>query len=238
MFNFKSWFVRKSVRSNLVRFSGSPDCCSDNKIQDFEACSSVKYQNKVLAEEHHLGRGRPWALGRDYFDFLISNKLINRSDRVLELGCGEGRLGIWLIGYLNKGRYFGQDIECRPLLVFKEYEMFLHGLNYKAPTLICGELSEAGDASGYMNKFNVVLDLYATQRIKQAEILNAYRSLVCLLDVSGSIISASKPALSEADIYSLGLDIQFIGEAECELLGKFKYSKSKNRWYKLVKNRC
>jgi hypothetical protein len=56
----------------------------------------------MLAEEYHRAYGRPWVLGRCYFDELMAPQ-VRPSDRVLDLGCGAGRVGIWLIPFLDIG---------------------------------------------------------------------------------------------------------------------------------------
>src|SRR5688500_16008680 len=51
-------------------------------------------------EDHHRAYGHPWCVGRAYFDAMIHFGL--RPDhRVLDFGCGAGRLGIWAAAYLN-----------------------------------------------------------------------------------------------------------------------------------------
>ena len=69
---------------------------------------SVDDFKRYLAEEHHRWYGRPWCIGRSYFDFLLGRGL-ERGHRVLDFGCGAGRLGIWLIGHLEAGQYNGVD---------------------------------------------------------------------------------------------------------------------------------
>ena len=49
-----------------------------------------KYEHPDLDEAHHSAYGRPWCLGRDYFDFLVNDLGLRRRDRVLDFGCGSG----------------------------------------------------------------------------------------------------------------------------------------------------
>src|SRR5207248_6045542 len=67
-----------------------------------------------LNEIHHLQYGRPWALGRYVFEFLVESGC--RPDhRVLDFGCGALRAGVHVIPYLNAGNYFGVDPHLRSL---------------------------------------------------------------------------------------------------------------------------
>jgi len=89
----------------------------------------------LLDESHHRQYLRPWAIGRGYFDYLIEAGL-KPSHTVLDFGYGAGRLGIWLIGYLNRDRYIGIDSHMLSLQAFAEYEIPLHGLASKRPRLV------------------------------------------------------------------------------------------------------
>ncbi|MEZ5922800.1 MAG: methyltransferase [Hyphomicrobiaceae bacterium] len=80
-----------------------------------------------LDEEHHRFYGRPWAVGRTYYDFLVEMGL-KASDHVLDFGCGAGRLGIWLIQYLEAGHYVGTDHHWSAIEAFARYEVPLHDL--------------------------------------------------------------------------------------------------------------
>jgi hypothetical protein len=59
-------------------------------------------------ELHHKSYGRPWCLGRDHFNYLISRGL-KPSETFLDLGCGALRTVIFVIPYLDAGRYYSVE---------------------------------------------------------------------------------------------------------------------------------
>jgi SAM-dependent methyltransferase len=131
------------------------------------AYKSVKGREKkpiamslFLAEQHHLYYGRPWFLGRYCFDYLVKAGL-KPHHRFLDLGCGAGRVGTWLIRYLDAGNYFGIDSHLPSLAAFSGYELPLHDLANKQPRLMW---SKDFDAVAFGVKFDVLLELSVTQR--------------------------------------------------------------------------
>lgn len=104
----------------------------------------------LVTERHHHAYGSPWCLGREQFDQLVRRGL--RPDhRVGDLGCGALRTGIWLIDYLEAGRYFGIDAHRKSLEAGARYEIPLHGLEAKAPRLLL-------DADFSLDHFGVRFD--------------------------------------------------------------------------------
>ncbi len=90
---------------------------------------------RFIRERHHHHYGRPWCLGRDQFDCLVDSGL-EPHHRLLDLGCGALRTGVWAIPYLDADRYFGIDAHCRSLEAARSYEIPLHGLEGKRPRLL------------------------------------------------------------------------------------------------------
>jgi SAM-dependent methyltransferase len=89
-------------------------------------------------EEHHDAYKKPWCLGRDQFNYLLSRGL-QPDHRVLDFGCGAMRVGIWLVAYLNAGRYYGIEPHYKSLEAAVRYEIPLHGLAAKLPRLLCDD---------------------------------------------------------------------------------------------------
>lgn len=78
-------------------------------------------------------RERWLALGRLQFDYLLDSGL-ERSHRVLEIGCGNLRAGWRLIEYLDVGGYTGVDVSPEILLSAQDV-LVEYGLQDKLPRL-------------------------------------------------------------------------------------------------------
>lgn len=86
-------------------------------------------------ESHHRSYGRPWCLGRDHLDYLVSRGLRPR-DNFLDLGCGALRTGIFVIPYLEADRYYGVEAHRLSLEAAVNYEIPLNNLAPKNPRLL------------------------------------------------------------------------------------------------------
>jgi len=129
------------VRQRLQRKRSRGSCWSK---QDINWLKKPKIENLLrlaetcqeeitisqLEEKHHRYYGRPWILGRVYFDQLIDLGL-KVDDEVLEVGCGAGRLGARLINYLENGKYYGIDNDIEGLNAFNNYEVVYWGCEEK-----------------------------------------------------------------------------------------------------------
>lgn len=60
---------------------------------------------ELLVEEHHSNYGKPWAGGRDVFEFLAESSHLTPNSRVLEIGCGTLRVGLHFIRYLDSEHF-------------------------------------------------------------------------------------------------------------------------------------
>jgi SAM-dependent methyltransferase len=88
---------------------------------------------------HRDAVGGLWEeIGKLSFDFLRSQGL-SSSTTVLDIGCGCLRVGVYLVRYLEPGRYFGVDISEDLLEVGYERELRPLGLAGKLPrhNLLC-----------------------------------------------------------------------------------------------------
>ena len=67
-------------------------------------------QDKLALEDPKVAVGGRWEeLGKLQFDFLL-DKGLQPQHRLLDLGCGSLRAGLWFIRYLECGNYYGMDI--------------------------------------------------------------------------------------------------------------------------------
>jgi SAM-dependent methyltransferase len=139
----------------------------------------------LVAEEHHRWYGKAWLMGRLRFDFLIANGLTPR-DRLLDLGCGAGRLGIWLIPYLEPGHYFGIDNHLWSLVAFSAYEIWIHGVTARRPRLL---LDADFRVEHFGERFDVVIDVSVTRHLSDETFRRAYARLRSVLAPGGRIFS-------------------------------------------------
>jgi SAM-dependent methyltransferase len=159
--------------------------------------------NEFLTESHHQYYGRPWILGRFYFDQMVRRSL-KPTDRLLDLGCGSGRVAIWLIPYLQKSRYFGVDTHLRSLVAFAEYEALLHDLLPKSPRLLLDNKFSFGH---FETEFDVMLDFSVTWGLLPDQIKLAYTQAHRHLRQGGRVMLAGKPRLSPEQLKSLGFEL-------------------------------
>ncbi|MGN6539133.1 MAG: class I SAM-dependent methyltransferase [Mesorhizobium sp.] len=158
---------------------------------------------RFLDEEHHKFYGRPWAIGREYFEFL-KQKNIKNTDYVLDFGCGGGRLGIFIVPYIKPGRYTGIDRHWEALDAFARYEIPLHGLARQRPRLV---LDGSLKISKLGTTFDVILDCYASFHMKDADRLRLYKEFAASLRDTGRIFVPHSPKLSDGELASIGLEV-------------------------------
>jgi SAM-dependent methyltransferase len=139
----------------------------------------------LIDEKHHRSCAQPWILGRTRFEFLLAQGLQPR-DRVLDFGCGAGRVGVWLIAYLEPGRYFGIDAHLRSLVAFSAYEIRLHGLEAKRPRLL-HDADFRFDHFG--ERFDVVIDSSVSRHLSDDRFRQALAQLPQVLAPGGRVFS-------------------------------------------------
>lgn len=183
---------------------------------------------RYLAEDHHRLYGRPWCIGRSYFEFLRRAGL--RADqRVLDFGCGAGRIGIWLIPFLQHGHYVGVDHHWIALDAFARYEIPLHGLGESAPRLV---LDDSLDIARLDERFDAILDCYVSFHLGADARMRLYRGFAQALRPGGRIFLPHAPTLDEGQLSSLGLAI---ADARLQpspfLAGHFPEAKASDHWH-------
>ena len=186
----------------------------------------ARIDSRFVLEEHHSHYGRPWCLGRDHFEFLLSRGC-RPQHKVLDLGCGALRTGIWLIPYLNAGCYFGIDAHRPSLAAGAEYEIPLHGLADKGPRLL-------HTADFRCDHFGVTFDwVIAFSLFNRLDLLAARQALqrVCgsLADRGRILIGGAKPFRPEPLLKLLPLHVDGRFAQPCRFL------RSTNHWVEIVK---
>jgi SAM-dependent methyltransferase len=163
--------------------------------------NAVIAPESLVREEHHGIYGRPWVLGRCYFDELVSRGL-KPTDRVLDLGCGAGRVGVYLIPFLDSGRYFGVDWHLSSLVAFSAYEAMVHGLAKKQPTLM---LDDSFRVDRFGVPFDVVLDFNTSVHLPTDQRITLFRNAVHTCTPGARLFMPRKPKVDMDLLAELGL---------------------------------
>ena len=159
---------------------------------------------------HHRWYRQTWFKGRFRFDFLVAHGLSPR-DCLLDLGCGAGRLGIWLIPYLDPGHYFGVDSHLRSLVAFSAYEIALHGLAARRPRLL---LDADFRFDFFGERFDVVVDVSVTRYLSSRAFERAYAQVRSVLAPGGRVfVSGLAPDRLER-LRSQGFELLLEGTPE------------------------
>lgn len=153
-----------------------------------------------ITEPHHMFYGRPWITGRYHFDAILSLGL-DPTSRVLDLGCGAGRTGVWLIRHLRPRRYHGIEAHLGSLIAFADYECPLHGLEPKQPRLMH---DDKFGIEGFGVRFDVALDLYMTPWMTPEATTEAFSKVARQCRPGARLIMANPPKLSDDEMEAIG----------------------------------
>ncbi|MCI5047572.1 MAG: class I SAM-dependent methyltransferase [Aquisalinus sp.] len=157
--------------------------------------------SEFILEKHHLTYGMPWVMGKIYFDMLV-DRGVKPEDKVLDVGCGAGRVGIHLIEYLETGHYFGTDSHRPSLEAFAQYEVPMNNLTEKNPNLYedyLFSLEKIGE------QFDIILDFSTTLHLNDDLRRETYLKFAKVLAKGGRIISApGSILLQQPDLKELG----------------------------------
>ncbi|MEM7229595.1 MAG: class I SAM-dependent methyltransferase [Planctomycetota bacterium] len=201
------------------------DALRTSDTQSFAPIHDGPVNERFVKEEHHNAYGRPWALGRYEFDFLRSCG-VTPDHRVLEFGCGCGRLGVWLIPYLNAKRYFGIDAHARSLEAFATYEVPLHQLAPKQPRLL---LNRTFDLDHFGEQFDVIVDCYSSFHCDEADTRTVFAAFARTLRPGGLYIGMPAPKLDDDALHTMGLRRTRHEMQPCPLLEGHSWQ-SDNEW--------
>lgn len=183
-----------------------------------------------MDEAHHRVYGRPWIFGRLQFEQLVRRGLKPKS-HVLDLGCGVGRTGVWLIPYLKPDRYVGVESHARSLEVFATYEVPLHGLASRRPLLVEDDqfrLEELG------RTFDIILDFCVTVHLTPEWRAQAFRAMRAVLAPGGRIVLAQEPESDATELLEYGLRVAHVADLDLPILSHLpKEGARRMAWHEL-----
>ncbi|MCI5043435.1 MAG: class I SAM-dependent methyltransferase [Aquisalinus sp.] len=157
--------------------------------------------SEFILEKHHLTYGMPWIMGKIYFDMLVDREL-KPEDKVLDVGCGAGRVGIHLIEYLEAGNYYGTDSHRPSLDAFAQYEVPMNNLMEKKPNLYEDYIFSLEQID---EKFDIILDFSTTLHLNDELRRETYLKFAKALTKRGRIISApGSILLQQPDLLDIG----------------------------------
>ena len=189
---------------------------------------------QILDEVHHRQYGRPWALGKYLFDFLVERGL-RPGDRLLDIGCGALRLGLPAIAYLDRGHYFGVDAHLKSLEAAVTYELPLHGLEHQRPRLLW---DDAFAFAHFGMEFDWAVDFATSLHLPKDAAATLFRNAAAVLRPGGRLLvgngRGSKRRSSAPDLGELGLELVHEQVQSCLLLTGHRAG-SENQWYEYVR---
>ena len=138
--------------------------------------SDEKVQAIVAAGKHRQFIGGRWEeLGQLQLDFLKSQGLLPRH-RVLDVGCGALRAGVFLARYLEPAGFYGIDLRQELLDAGFEREVVPAGLQDRLPR---ANLAASGDfdATGFGQVFDFAIAQSVFTHIPLTELTRALNAL-------------------------------------------------------------
>jgi len=160
------------------------------------SADDAKIEGPFIVEQHHLAYGKPWCLGRDQFNYLVSRGL-KPNHKVLDLGCGSMRVGVWLTDYLNEGSYFGIEPHRKSLEAAATYEIPLHGLVEKRPRLLW---DDQYSCEHFAESFDFVLAFSVFHWLGSEQTSVALTRILKTLGTGGRIVVYGAIPLSEEQL--------------------------------------
>jgi SAM-dependent methyltransferase len=185
---------------------------------------------EFLEEGHRRRYGRPWALGKYIFEFVVASGL-RPEHRLLDFGCGALRFGVHAIHYLNAGRYFGVDKHLPSLEAAVTYEIPIHGLELKHPRLLW---SDDFAFWHFGTTFDWVLDFSASLKLDQDSLCQLLNEIVRVLAPEGRLLTAPFLPASVSEYERAGLKLARGPVVQhCPLLTGHDFL-STNSWWEFV----
>jgi ubiquinone/menaquinone biosynthesis C-methylase UbiE len=115
----------------------------------------IKYGISLPKETNRIGNGDFLQIGEEFFNYFIKLGGLKPDAKVLDIGCGLGRMAIPLTKYLNKdGRYEGMDIMADAIDWCKNNITPKHSnFNFQFSDIFNGAYNHKGQFKGNEYKF-------------------------------------------------------------------------------------
>jgi hypothetical protein len=200
--------------------------------EDLAAPRDVKrapIDEAFLQEVHHRQYGRPWAMGKYIFDYLVSRGL-RPEHRLLDFGSGALRLGNYAIPFLELDRYYGIDAHLKSLEAAVTYEIPIHNLAGKRPRLLWNA-DYAVDHFGVM--FDWIVDYTSSLQVPEDDLELLFSKLHDVLSRRGRILVCPELRLPVSVLEDLGLRLVREEDQKCPLLKGHASFSSTNHWFEL-----
>jgi len=199
---------------------------SDPTIAELASTVSGDEMLSFLREEHHSSYGRPWVIGQMY-DSYLRERGIGGKDRVLDFGCGAGRLGAQLIPRLKPTAYVGVDNHLLALKAFAAYEIPLGQLERFSPALVWGGVESL---RFFQPDFTVALDLFTSLHMTPPIRDLYFRELRRLLEPEGRLITLATGSDVAQSAISAGFRITHKQVQSIDMLWPMVRKKRQNSW--------
>lgn len=183
------------------------------------------YRESFSKDEHKQIYGRDWNIGEIYFKFLLELG-ISRHQKVLDIGCGAGRLGGHLIKYLNPGNYIGVDKHIYALQAFKFMAEELK-LEVKLPLISYADLKLGKDRIyAFSNSCDYVIDAFTLSHLSEQEMIDAFTTMHELLAPTCKLVSLS----DSRKILEMGLSMGWSLDNAYTVTHKFQKDRNPDEW--------
>jgi len=169
---------------NKFRVALRPDNINPRLHATEQVVNSYERQltaSEIAAGEHRILVGGLWEeIGQLQFDFMKTQGLLP-GHKLVDVGCGAMRGGVHFVNYLNKGNYFGFDIN-ESLINAAKLELDALGLSYKSPNLLVNDKFEL---SLFETKFDFAIAVSVFTHLFMNNIIRCLVEVNRILNPSG-----------------------------------------------------
>ena len=156
-------------------------------------------QEDIDRKYHRHFVGAAWKeIGQLQFDFLVENGL-KPCHRLLDIGCGCLRGGLYFIRYLNEGNYYGLDVNSS-LIQAGKLEVKEAELEYKHPNLL---IDDKFRIEKFNTKFNFMISVSLFTHLPMNIIIRCLSEVKKYLEPNGTYFSTIFEAPKSAHVDTL-----------------------------------
>jgi len=197
-------FNRLLAKFRGISHSENADSGLDLEDQAINLYGRQLTASEIAAKEHRAFVGGLWEeVGQLQFEFMKAQGLLPEH-KLVDVGCGAMRGGIHFVNYLNKGNYFGLDIN-KSLIEAARVELDSVGLLPKAPDLLVNDKFEL---SLFKTKFDFAIAISVFTHLFMNNIIRGLVEVNRVLSPSGkfyaTFFQSSMPAYLDPISHSPG----------------------------------